>query len=70
MKTRTGDSGSETYYRSDRFYSEQGAWYAKTREGDELGPFDSKSEAKEGLEVFIEMNSDMLDADLDLTGDG
>ena len=68
MKNRINDSGSETYYRSDRFYSEQGAWYAKTREGDELGPFDSKSEAKEALEVFIEMNSDITN--VDLAGDG
>ena len=64
MKNRKGEAGAVTYYRSDRFYSEQGAWYAKTREGDELGPFDSKTEAKEALEFFIEMNSDMVDMDL------
>lgn len=65
MKARRGETGGAvTYYRSDRFYSEQGAWYAKTREGDELGPFDSKAEAKEALEVFIEMNSDTINIDL------
>lgn len=69
MKARSGETGGAvTYYRSDRFYSEQGAWYAKTREGDELGPFDSKAEAKEALEVFIEMNSDTMD--IDVAGDG
>lgn len=54
-KTRTGDEGSTTYYRTDRYYSEMGAWYAKTREGDELGPFDSKLEAKEALQAHIEI---------------
>ncbi len=53
---RVGESGSVvTYYRSDRFYSEQGGWYAKLREGDELGPFESKEDAKQALADFIEL---------------
>lgn len=55
QERRRGESGQTTYYRTDRFFSEQGAWFAKTREGDELGPFDSKAEAKEALDVHIEM---------------
>lgn len=50
---RAGESGPVTYYRSDRFYSEQGGWYAKLREGDELGPYPSKEEAKQALDDFI-----------------
>lgn len=54
-KNRHNDVGATTFYRTDRYYSEMGAWYAKTREGDELGPFDSKLEAKEALEAHIEI---------------
>ena len=53
--TRSGETGVKTYYRSDRFYSEEGGWFAKLREGDELGPFDTKEEAKQGLSDFIEL---------------
>ncbi|MBV1870568.1 MAG: hypothetical protein KUG76_06635 [Gammaproteobacteria bacterium] len=52
---RSGESGTKTYYRSDRFYSEEGGWFAKLREGEELGPFDSKDEAKQALADFIEL---------------
>lgn len=52
---RAGETGSVTYYRTDRFYSEQGGWYARLREGDELGPYDSKEEAKQALADFIEL---------------
>ncbi|PCJ17976.1 MAG: hypothetical protein COB04_07940 [Gammaproteobacteria bacterium] len=52
---RRDDVGSTTFYRSDRYYSEMGSWFAKTREGDELGPFDSKIEAKEALQAHIEI---------------
>ncbi|MBL4607859.1 MAG: hypothetical protein JKY01_08535 [Pseudomonadales bacterium] len=52
---RCGETDTKTYYRTDRFYSEEGGWYAKLREGDELGPFDSKDEAKQGLVDFIEL---------------
>lgn len=52
---RVGETGSVTYYRTDRFYSEQGGWYARLREGDELGPYASKEEAKQALADFIEL---------------
>ena len=52
---RHGEIGTGTYYRTDRFYSEEGGWFAKLREGDELGPFDSKEEAKQALADFIEL---------------
>lgn len=52
---RQGETGTSTYYRTDRFYSEEGGWFAKLREGDELGPFDTKDEAKQALADFIEL---------------
>lgn len=55
-KPRSGEMGPVTYYRSDRFYSENGGWYFKTREGEELGPFDEKCDAKEALEMHILLN--------------
>ena len=55
---RQNDNATSTYYRSDRFYSEEGGWWAKTREGDELGPFESKNEAKEALSAHIAMQKD------------
>ena len=58
QKPRRGEIGPVTYYRTDRFYSENGGWYFKTREGEELGPFDDKAEAKEALEMHILLNSD------------
>lgn len=54
---RKNDDARSTYYRTDRFYSEEGGWWAKTREGDELGPFDSKQEAKEALSAYIDMQN-------------
>ena len=52
---RQGDTGTQTYYRTDRFYSEEGGWFAKLREGEELGPFDTKGEARQALADFIEL---------------
>jgi hypothetical protein len=50
---RTGENG-EIPIRSDRFFSAQGEWYFSTREGAPIGPFDDKSEAKQGLTDFLE----------------
>ena len=40
--------------RSDRFFAAQGAWYFSTREGSSIGPFHDKTEARRGLDDFIE----------------
>ena len=45
LSRREGDSGKK-YFRSDRFYSQEGKWFFDTRESTQEGPFDSLEEAK------------------------
>ncbi|WP_078120373.1 DUF6316 family protein [Thiosocius teredinicola] len=40
-------------FRSQRLFSENGDWYFQTREGELVGPFHNRSEAKHGLAVFL-----------------
>ncbi len=55
MMQRTQDVyGAPIPVRTDRFFAAQGAWYFSTREGSSIGPFDDKSEARKGLDDFIE----------------
>ncbi len=42
-----------TFYRPDSHCSEQGAWYFSTMELGEVGPFESREEAKEALEMSL-----------------
>lgn len=49
---RTGESGNSAI-RSDRFFEQENYWYFRTREGLDIGPFDSLDCAKEGLNGFI-----------------
>lgn len=51
---RLGDETPPVTRRSSRVYEEDGGWYFTTREGKPMGPFDSESEAKQGLTDFIE----------------
>lgn len=53
---RDGEEGL-TPVRSDRFFAAQGEWFFSTREGSPIGPFDDKSDARKGLEDFIEFMS-------------
>jgi len=52
-----------TYFRSDRFYSIDAKFYFSTREGAEIGPYESKVDAAEGLGRFI----DSIAQDRDIT---
>jgi len=55
MRQRTEDVyGAPIPVRTDRFFAAQGAWYFSTREGSAIGPFGDKSEARKGLDDFIE----------------
>ena len=56
FNNRTGELGT-TPIRSDRFFSAQGEWFFSTREGTSIGPFDNKTEARQGLNDFIEFMS-------------
>lgn len=40
--------------RQRRFYDSAGYWYYATREGIDIGPFDSLSEAEAGASAFID----------------
>ncbi|MDH5572001.1 MAG: alpha/beta hydrolase [Gammaproteobacteria bacterium] len=52
---RNGE-GKKNYFRSDRLYSRDGAWYFYTREEEEKGPFFDYKDAKKNLETFISLN--------------
>lgn len=53
---RTGEQGSVPE-REDRFFSSSEYWYYTTREGVDIGPFDSLEEAMHGAGEFIEFIS-------------
>jgi len=50
---REGEQGSVPE-RSGRFLKKHGYWYYSTREGVDIGPFDSRSEAEVGVGEFID----------------
>ncbi len=52
IRLRAGESG-ETPIRSNRFFEQEAYWYFRTREGLDIGPFDSLSCAQEGLDGFL-----------------
>ncbi|MDC3332985.1 DUF6316 family protein [bacterium] len=54
---RDGELGSNVPMRSERFYLSNGSWYFATREGAPMGPFDSKVDARQGLDDFLEFMS-------------
>lgn len=50
---RIGENG-EHPDRSQRFFQKEDYWYYRTREGVEIGPFDSLNEAETGASDFID----------------
>lgn len=40
--------------RSERLFMQHNYWYFRTREGMDIGPFDSAKEANEGIRGFME----------------
>lgn len=40
--------------RSDRLFTQHNYWYFRTREGMNIGPFDSISDAVNGINSFVE----------------
>ena len=40
--------------RSDRLFTQHNYWYFRTREGMDIGPFDSISEAIDGINGFMD----------------
>ncbi|VUD59555.1 hypothetical protein TDB9533_02707 [Thalassocella blandensis] len=50
---RTGENGNLPI-RSQRFFKKGDYWYYNTREGVDIGPFDSLNEAETGASEFID----------------
>jgi hypothetical protein len=50
---RSGEQGNIPT-RNDRYFQQQSYWYYTTREGVNIGPFDSKSDAEVGATDFID----------------
>lgn len=53
MLNRDGEKGS-TPARTGRYIQKDGYWYYTTREGVDIGPFDSRDDAEIGVGEFIE----------------
>lgn len=52
MQYRKGEN-DKTWFRTERFFTIGVDWYATTREGQNLGPFKTRSMAEQGLVRFI-----------------
>lgn len=53
MSNRTGEQGA-TPPRTGRFLQRDGYWYYSTREGVDIGPFDNRADAENGVGDFID----------------
>ena len=51
-RPRSGEIGTVPF-RTGRYFSANGGWYFCTREGEEVGPFDSRAEAQAGLSAYL-----------------
>lgn len=52
MAHREGEE-DKTRFRSDRFFCEEGQWFFTTRENTIQGPFESRAEAENELEMYL-----------------
>ncbi|MEE8056808.1 MAG: DUF6316 family protein [Pseudomonadales bacterium] len=52
MDYRDGENEG-TFFRTDRFYCINCQWFFTTREGEELGPFETHEEAEVELMLYI-----------------
>lgn len=53
VRARNAELVPRTFYRPDSSCSEYGSWFYSTAELGEVGPFDSREEAKEALEMSL-----------------
>ena len=53
MMRREGDAPEQSVFRSERFFCIDGDWFAYTREGKPLGPFNSRQEARIELDFWL-----------------
>ncbi len=54
MMNRAGEQLETLPSRSSRFFTKDGYWYYSTREGVDIGPFDSQPEAERGVSKYID----------------
>lgn len=52
MTSREGE-GDKTWFRSDRFFCEEGKWFFTTRENTVEGPYASRAEAEQELMMYL-----------------
>ncbi|MFL0804156.1 MAG: DUF6316 family protein [Agarilytica sp.] len=52
MTCRAGET-EQTRFRSDRLYAVENKYFFSTREGSEIGPFDSHEGAEQALERYL-----------------
>jgi len=56
-KSELGDNNAIIPIRSERLFMQYDYWYFRTREGMEIGPFDSAKEANDGINGFMDFVS-------------
>jgi Domain of unknown function (DUF6316) len=49
LMKRKSDDKERTVFRTDRFFRSDGKWFFTTREGGNLGPFDTHEDAERAL---------------------
>ena len=65
MTTYRNDEKIETGMRSSRFIQRAGEWYLNTREGIELGPFESHAEAAVCLDDYLSFVEGASESDME-----
>lgn len=62
MKVSRGNEEQRVWFRSDRVFFSQGSqWYFRTREGVDVGPYESQSEAEIEAGLLKELLQDCAD---------
>ena len=56
-RARSGETTTQQFARSGRFFYQEGCWFFKTREGLDYGPYASKTECRYAYEEFIDVVS-------------
>ena len=51
---RRNDKAIRTWFRGDRVFNQNGAWYISTREGINIGPYATHSQAQRDIPPLIE----------------
>lgn len=58
MQRNRQDNDTASYLRRSRFKQRDGEWFIATREGYELGPFETHAEAATCLDEFLNFTKD------------